>query len=351
MSNKLSTFLSADEIIFGTLLLLLSIFITAESRWSRLNSSIAISSDHPIHLYFDNSTELSSLSKTLRDSQIINKEQEFLWAARLLGWKKFSKGHYLVDRNYSYQEFLSKLGRGIQDPVKVTILPGKNKAQIAGDISQSMQFDSLDFHQALNDSLFLAKQGLGSQDVLGRLYPNTYALFWTSSSKSTLKRIFREFDSAVGHQYKQRIDSLDYSLNQVITMASIVQWEAKSKKEEPVIAELYWNRLDRGMRMQADPTVNYAIGERRRLLYEDYKTESPYNTYLIRGLPPGPITNPSISAIRASLYPKEHDYLYMVATPEGTHAFSKTFKAHKQKSAKWRRWIRKQHRIKEKRNQ
>jgi UPF0755 protein len=107
------------------------------------------------------------------------------------------------------------------------------------------------------------------------------------------------------------------------------------------------------MRLQADPTVNYAIGERRRLFYEDYRVRHPFNTYRIKGLPPAPINNPALSSIKAALQPEEHDYLYMVAEPGATgyHVFTKTYAAHKRESRKWTQWLREQYRIKEQREQ
>ncbi|MDX1591417.1 MAG: endolytic transglycosylase MltG, partial [Balneolaceae bacterium] len=105
----------------------------------------------------------------------------------------------------------------------------------------------------------------------------------------------------------------------------------------------------RGMPLQADPTVLYALGERRRLLFEDYQYQHPYNTYLYRGLPPGPITNPDEASINAVLNPEDHGYYYMVATPDGTHRFSRTFEEHRQASDEWRRWIREQYRIRDQR--
>lgn len=341
--------MSKKEFVYGGLLLLVVALLVAGSRWSRLHDSQAISSDSPVHLYLEETTQLPQLNKMLVDSGLVSSEEEFQWAADLLGWRNFQKGHYLVDQGFTYDEFLSKLARGIQDPVSVTILPGQSKARIAQSVSKSMQFDSLAFHQTLNDSSYLSEHDLQEEDVIGRLYPNTYSVFWTSSPQSFLKRILSEFNKTVIQKYQDRFAEVDQSIGEVLTLASIVEWEAQSEEEEAMISGLYFNRLDRGMRLQADPTVRYAIGEGRRLLYEDYKLDHPYNTYRYSGLPPGPITNPSLSAIEATLYPEEHDYLYMVASPEGSHAFSKTFDEHKQKSAKWRQWIREQYRIKEQR--
>ena len=340
---------SSDELIFGLLLCFLTAFIVAESRWSRLNDSNAISSDHAVDLYLDQTTKLPELTNVLEDSGLIRSRNEFRWAADILGWHNFREGHYQIDHGFTYNRFLSKLARGIQDPVSMTILPGRMKGEIITSVSQDLQFDSLAFAKILSDSTFLSSVDLQKKDVIGRLYPNTYSLYWTSSPKSVFKRILQVFNKTVVSAHKSRFNELDKSVDDIVTLASIIEWEAKVDSEKSVISGLYWNRIKRGMRLQADPTINFIIGKRRRLLYEDYKIDNPYNTYLHRGLPPGPITNPSLSSIKAALYPQDNDYLYMVASPDGSHAFSKTFEEHKQKSAKWRKWIQKQYRLKRQR--
>ncbi|WP_246043090.1 endolytic transglycosylase MltG [Fodinibius saliphilus] len=349
LNIRSNTAISSDELIMGLLVLFISAFLVAESRWSRLHNEQAIYSDSAHHLYLHEKTDLTELSDSLSKAGIVKNREELRWAAELLGWKRFREGHYLIDKKYTYDAFLSKLARGIQDPVSVTILPGKSVGKIAAMVSEDMQFDSLSFRKVIRDSSILEKQKLTPRGVIGRLYPNTYSLFWTASPRKFFKRILSEFDKAVIKPNKSKFEKLDYTVDEIVTLASIVEWEAKSKAEQATISGLYWNRLERGMRLQADPTVNYAVGERRRLLYEDYRIDHPYNTYQYRGLPPGPITNPSSGAIEAALYPEKHDYLYMVASPDGTHSFSKTFEEHKRKSAEWRKWLQKQYRIKEQR--
>lgn len=343
--------LSTNELIVGVLLFIIAAVAVAQSRWSRLHNEKGIHSDTPTHIYLEELTPLPELKTMLVDSGLVETEEQFSWAANLLGWNNFREGHYLVDRGFTYDSFLSKLAKGIQDPVSVTILPGRSKSKIVQSVANRMQFDSLSFDNALSDSLILRKYDILEEDVLGRLYPNTYMLFWTTSPEKAFERILSEFDKAVTDQYQERVDEVGYSLNEIITLASIVEWEAKTEDEQSTISGLYLNRLKRDMPLQADPTINYAIGERRRLLYEDYRIDHPYNTYQYRGLPPGPITNPSLKAIEATLYPEDHDYLYMVASPDGSHDFSKTFEEHKRKSAKWRKWLREQYRIKEQREQ
>lgn len=327
-------------------MLLATIFFVAESRWSRLYNTQAISADKPVQVYLEESTRLDNLAEILEDSSLIKSQEEFKWAAGIFGWKRFQQGHYLVNKPFDYNTFLSKLARGIQDPVSVTILPGRSKADVVEKIAAQLRFDSLTFHKTIEDSVLLAKHELEQKDVIGRLFPNTYSVYWTTSPESFFGRILREFNKAVIESHQDQIEELDRSVDEIVTLASIIEWEARNGEEKRAISGLYWNRLNRGMRLQADPTVNFAVGERRRLLYEDYQVDHPYNTYMYPGLPPGPITNPDLASIRAALYPEDHDYLYMVATPKGEHAFSKTFEEHKRKSANWRKWLQEQYRIK-----
>lgn len=346
LKARFFAFINRNELIIGVFLFLIITFLIAGSRWSRLNNGQAIFSNSEVHLYLSEPTNLSDLAVMLKDLSLVDDKEELKWAASIFGWKRFQQGHYLVDDSFTYDNFLSKLARGIQDPVSVTILPGRTLGDITQKVSKQMKFDSLSFHQTITDTILLKKWGVEQKDVIGRLFPNTYSVYWTISPDSFFERIMTEFDKAVVEQHKQKLDELNYSVDEIVTMASIIEWEAQNKDEKTTIGGLYWNRLERGMRLQADPTVNFAVGERRRLLYDDYQVDHPYNTYLYRGLPPGPITNPDIASIEAALYPAEHDYLYMVATPEGEHAFSRTFEEHKRKSAKWRRWLQEQYRIK-----
>lgn len=351
MFNRLNISLSTNEIIVGAILFFITALTIAGFRWSRLYDSETISSDQSVQIYLEQTTDLNGLTEVLADSGITVNNEEFLWAARIFGWKKFREGHYQVDDGFTYNQFLSKLAKGIQDPISVTILPGRTKSSIVEMVSQDLKFDSLAFHETITDTSFLKSLDIEAEDVIGRLYPNTYSMYWTVSPEAFLKRILEEFNKAVVEAHQQEFEKLDRSVDEIITLASIIEWEAQNRDEKTTISGLYWNRLNRGMRLQADPTVNFAVGEQRRILYEDYQIDHPYNTYRYSGLPPGPITNPSLSSIQAALNPEEHDYLYMVATPEGEHSFSETFEEHKRKSAKWRQWLREQYRIKRQREQ
>lgn len=348
MTNRLFT---GKEFIFGLLLWLAVAFLVAESRWSRLYDRPAFSAEEPVDIYISEQTDADGLGRILDEQEVLTNREEFDWAVRTLHWNNFKEGHYRFQEEASYDEILSKLGKGLQDPIHLTILSGQPQSRIIRSISGAFRFDSTALKKTLSDSSFLAEAGVDSQRVIGRLYPATYDFYWTAAPTEVIKRLLDTFEDSVISEYEGRIKELDKTVNEMITMASIIEWEAGLESEKDTISGLYWNRLERGMKLQADPTVNYVVGERRRLLYEDYKIDHPYNTYVYSGLPPGPITNPGKSSIRAALFPIDHDYLYMVATPNGNHGFSETYSEHQQKSAEWREWLQEQYRIKEEREQ
>lgn len=335
---------------FFGLLFLFVVTVTAVggSRLLRLNDGDAISSENDTSVYLYEQVKLDKLSTILDDSvQVINDKEELLWAAKLLGWRTFQPGHYKIDHGFTYDEFLSKLARGNQDPVTITLIPGQTQERLADFLAGKLRFDSLAINNVLRDTSFLANNNITPQSLVGHFFPATYDLYWTSSPDVIMERIFKEFNNQVVAPHKDRLQELDKSLNEIVALASIVEWEAARDDEKPKISGLYWNRLNRGMLLQADPTVNFAVNKRRRLFFSDYKVDHPYNTYVNKGLPPGPITNPSLSSIKAALFPAEHDYLFMVARPNGYHVFTETFAEHKRKSAEWKNYLQEQQRIKE----
>lgn len=316
------------------------------SRFSRIHNKAAITVDSTTVIYIKKPENLKGLNALLDTTDIHFDKVEFDWVAQMLGWRRFQIGRYEISKDYSYNAFLKKLAYGIQDPVRVTILPGLMEDRFVSDVSRYFKFNGNDLWKAMHDTTLLDSLGVPEKDIFGRMLPNTYRFYWTSTPGQFLQKMLSEFKRDVTLRYQDRLSQLKMPVDKIVTLASIIEWEAKDPNEKPKISGLYWNRLKKGWLLQADPTINFIIGDRRRLLYKDYQIKNPYNTYLYRGLPPGPITNPSMGSIRAALFPQDNDYMYMVATPSGDHAFSKTYAEHLKKSAKWRRWIRKQYRIK-----
>lgn len=337
------------EFASGFFLWLIVAVLIAGIRWSRLYNTPALANDEPVNIYLDEDIGAKKLVDILSTNTRLNSKEEFNWAAKTLHWRNFKAGHYQLKKGISYEEMFSKLARGLQDPIRLTILPGYLQSKLVERISASFRFDSLALTKVLKDSTFLSQQGTDTTQIIGRLHPNTYSFYWTTSPRKVVERLLNTFQESIVSKYADRFKELDKSVDEIVTLASIIEWEAGNDSEKDIISGLYWNRLESGMRLQADPTINFAVGERRRLTFKDYKVDHPYNTYLHSGLPPGPITNPSESSIKAALYPNDHNYLYMVASPEGGHNFSENFQQHQRKSAEWREWLQKQYRIKRQR--
>lgn len=341
---------SKKEIFAGTLLFLTVFAAVFVSRSYRLSFSPALESTGPVEILLYENITLDDLPATLDSLEVEYDEQELIWAGEVLGWRRFVPGRYLFDVPASYEVVFSKMARGLQDAARVTVLPGTDIGRLSRNLGNQLRPDSSEFIRIFSDSSAIsAEYGLSGEELFSRMLPNTYEAYWTTPAENFIEKVYSEFERAITEGYRDEIQGNSFSLNEIITLASIVEWEARQSEEKPRISGLYQNRLNQNMRLQADPTVLYALGERRRLLYEDYLFDHPYNTYQNDGLPPGPITNPDEGSIRAVLRPESHDYLFMVATPDGTHRFSRTFDEHRAASAEWREWLREQYRIMEER--
>ncbi|MEX0945585.1 MAG: endolytic transglycosylase MltG [Balneolaceae bacterium] len=339
---------SVKEFINLIIIFMMVVITTIGSRSMMLYGNRAIETDTSVDLFLYESTDLNGLSENLDSLGVKFNRERLIWAGNTLRWRTFVPGRYRIEGDLSHYDLLSKLARGLQDPVRVTVLPGLDIERLSRNLSMQLRADSLEFKSQFSDSSALAlESGLSGEELFSRMLPDTYEMFWTSTPENSIRRLYREFQNAVTDRLSDDIEKHFFNLDEIIILASIVEWEARLEEEKPRISGLYLNRLTRNMMLQADPTVIYALGERRRLLFEDYGFDHPYNTYQIQGLPPGPITNPSLSSIRAVLEPEEHDYLFMVATPEGSHRFTRTFREHQEASEEWRRWLREQVRIRQ----
>lgn len=177
----------------------------------------------------------------------------------------------------------------------------------------------------------------------GYLFPDIYEIYERSSPAEIIGIFYNGFKNFWTDSLSQKADSMGYTVHEILTIASIVEGETNNKSEMPVIASVYLNRLKRGMKLEADPTIQYLQPNGwKRLLYKDLKINSPYNTYLYKGLPPGPINNPGREAILGVLYPANTNYLFFVANGEGGHNFSRTYSQHLRNVNKYRRWLRQQ---------
>lgn len=256
--------------------------------------------------------------------------QPFVAAARLLRRaEKLKAGKYLIPPRSSNLELIRLFESGKALRQRLTIPEGLTAAGIAGLVQSELEIDSSAFVALVLDEDFADELGVAAPSLEGYLYPNTYHFFWGDTPRDVVTVLVKQFQQQVAESLIVRADELGWRLHDVVTLASIIEGEAAVDSERAVISAVYWNRLRRGMRLQADPTIQYIIpGPPRRLVHRDLAIDSPYNTYLHTGLPPGPVSNPGINSIVAALYPKPVGYLYFVARGDGSHAFSYTLSQH-----------------------
>lgn len=278
-------------------------------------------------------SDFSAVVDSLDSAGILGSEATFKWVASATGWgDQVKAGYYLFGAGASNYDILQKLRRGLQEPVRLTVPPGTRPEIIAAVAGRDMYFDPADFDSALADPALAESLDADTSSLFAYMLPETYFFYWLTSAPTTIEKIKEEFDRLWTNELASRADSLNLTKHDVVTLASIVEWETSVTEEKPAVAGVYVNRLRLGMKLDADPTVQFAIlqreGAKRRLFYDDYRIDHPYNTYLRAGLPPGPITNPSKSSLRAAVNPADHDYLFFVAKGDGSHVFSRTLAEH-----------------------
>lgn len=259
---------------------------------------------------------------------------------------ELQSGTYRFHRGTSNAALLDALRSGESTVrVKVTFPEGVTIRRIASIAGRRAGIDSAKLHQLATDREFLATIGLTAETAEGYLMPDTYFINWGSDPGVLLREMSALFRKYYGEERKKKAVALGLTPYEAIILASLVEGEAKTDEDRPIIAGLYLNRIERGMLLQADPTIQYVLKDGpRRLLYADLKMDSPYNTYRYRGLPPTPINNPGRASIEAALNPTESDYIYMVARADGTgaHEFSTNLADHQRAVNEYRRRVRTQ---------
>jgi len=281
------------------------------------------------------------IGQILSEKKVIANGSFFALVAKILRWEKYLKAGSYEFNSPSLIEALSKLKNGKIKVYKVTIPEGLPKWQVAEILERSGIVNKKDFLDVVNNPKIFKNDvsfPLPNDSLEGYLYPDTYYFAKDEDPVKVVKKFLFRFEKVVLPLYNQKNSKNNYSLNQIIILASIVEKEALVPSEKAIIAEVFYNRLRRGMRLRADPTVLYALGNfSERLSLRDLKTSSFYNTYLHYGLPPGPICSPGRQSIYATIHPASVNYLYFVAKGDGTHQFSRTYKQHLKAIYKYQR--------------
>lgn len=282
---------------------------------------------------------MSAVVDTLAKREIVEWPAGFRLYTRLSGASRSIKpGVYEIRRGTAWPDILEKLRSGDVIEVRLAVPEGWNSTQIAERIATTFQAPADSVASMVLDSAVARRLGVPGPTLEGYLYPATYVLPITTPARSVIAAMVRRYREAWSPAFQARADSLGLSEREVITLASIVEKEAKQWSERDTIAAVYHNRLRIGMPLQADPTVQYALPQyQSRLLNRHLSVRSPYNTYVNKGLPPGPIGAPGVASIEASIYPADVPYLYFVAWPDGHHEFRVRLDEHQAEARRARR--------------
>ncbi len=295
-----------------------------------------------VSIYVPTGANFGQLKDILYGRGLVIHRKNFEWWAQKRKLPELIKpGRYILVNDMTNNQLVDMLRAGKQVPVNVTFNNVRDIYQLAGKVGRQIEADSASIVNYLNDSSNLVKAGIGSIPVSTLFIPNTYRFYWNTTAKEFVDRVVKEYRRFWNKSRREKAHAAGLTPTQVVILASIVEKETNKNDEKPRIASVYINRLHEGWRLQADPTVIYALGNPKihRVLNVQKKIDSPYNTYRHRGLPPGPICIPSISSIDAVLnYDKPH-FLYFCAKSDmsGYHVFSETNRMHQKNAQKYQK--------------
>ncbi|HBZ22677.1 MAG TPA: endolytic transglycosylase MltG [Bacteroidales bacterium] len=281
------------------------------------------------------------------EANLIIKNKKILeWVAEKKKYQKLVKpGKYVIDRSLSYNELINILRGGKQTPVRITFINLRTLNDIAGRIGGLIEADSTELMDFFSDPENYNSDGFKRENVISVFIPDTYEFYWNTRAGKLYNRMLREYRKFWTRERLQKSEEIGLTPVEVSTLASIIDEEALKTDEKPRIAGVYLNRLKRGIPLQADPTIKYAINNFtvNRILYKHLEVESPYNTYKHAGLPPGPIGCPSVNGIDAVLNAEKHDFIYFAAKSDfsGYHNFSRTLSEHNRYANQYQRELNK----------
>lgn len=306
-------------------------------------NSTAINKDE--NLFISKKTTFQQLKDSL-NPHLVNATEWWAYAEKNNLKKSFKPGKYDLKKGESQKELLRKLINGWQSDVNVRIPNAVDIPHLCGSISRQMDMDSLEILSAFQKTDWLKDYHLEQKKAF--IIPNTYRFFWSMSADDLINRLKKEHDKFWNETRKKQLKNSTFSELEVVTLASVVQKEAKHAIEQPTVAGLYLNRISQNMKLESDPTAVYGYQKTHgfhppiyRVYYKHTQFPSEYNTYLNEGLPPAPICLPNPSAIDAVLNPKEHNYIYMMASAErqGYHEFAETYAEHDENVKKYHRLL------------
>ncbi len=280
-------------------------------------------------LLIEKGSTLSQISDSLYARGLIQNKKHFKFVTKLKNKQtSLRAGYYNFQDIRTMNQLINLLAKGQNRIIKITIPEGSNLKNIANILAKFTSITTEDFIKTSKDKALLKDLGVNSSSFEGYLFPDTYYFYRNESSERVIRKMNSNFFSHLDDSLRKKISSSGRNLHEILTLASIIEGECMIDSERKIVSSLYHNRLKKNMKLESDPTIQYIIPDGpRRLLNIDLKNESPYNTYMYRGLPPGPINNPGIKSIIAAIYPEKTNYIYMVANGDGSHTFTRTYRS------------------------
>ncbi|SHI01097.1 UPF0755 protein [Chryseolinea serpens] len=331
----------SKRLIFFLLFSILGISFTFYGFQMVYTPNILVDKENRLLLVPEGAT-FKDIQKELHDGDFVQDLLSFSFLARIMGYTHDVKpGRYVLVKNMTNLEAIRALRSGKQEPVRITFNNVRLIPELAEKITKNLNMDKGEFEAALIAFAMNNKYGFNKDNVLSMFIPNTYEVYYNISPQRLIERMHQEYEKFWNAERKEKAKALGYTPIEVSTLASIVQAESIKDEEAPIIASLYLNRLSKGIALQADPTLVFAVGDftLKRVLNGHKQIDSPYNTYKYPGLPPGPINMPEISSIDAVLDHADTNYYYMCAREDfsGFHNFTNSYEEHMRNAARYQR--------------
>lgn len=278
-------------------------------------------------------SSVRTIARSLEELGLIKNRHIFLMGYRIFfPAQNLRAGEYSMELPLSSRDILTLLIEGKVILYPITIPEGLTRLEIADHMQIEYAVNKEAFLEASRDASTILSLDRKAQNLEGYLFPETYHFPKNTSARSMVNAMVAQFISIFDHEWQQRAKNLGFSIREIVILASLIEEETSLPEERNLVSATFHNRLRIGMKLDCDPTIIYALKQDNaytgRLRYRDLKLDSPYNTYIYPGLPPGPICNPGKESLKAALYPSDEDYLYFVSKNDGSHQFSRTFREH-----------------------
>jgi UPF0755 protein len=318
------------KIILATLVLLIA--IAGFFAWKFFGAAVAVADPQNEYLYIRTGSAIEDVKNQLKENHFLKSTTWFYSTAKLLKYKTVKPGRYKMKSGMSLMNLIRMLRNGRQAPVNFVITKLRTKEALASKAGRNFESDSLQMISFLNNPDSLKAYDLDTNIVMTAVMPYTYTIKWNSRPGEIFQHFYTAYKKFWTDERKQKAARLNLTPSSVSTLASIIDEETNARSDKPNIASVYLNRIAQGMPLQADPTIKFAMRnfELRRIFNTYLNTPSPYNTYINKGLPPGPICTPQVETIDAVLNSPKTDYIYFVASPafDGTHVFTTNYNDH-----------------------